>query len=93
MHSSKTIVDTKEQDAIYAVVNKVMANKKMNSIFIPDVVERQIYYNLLSFCFAGLKEVLQGTKIEFLDHIIRIDIEPSAPLPSVVPEPTAPIQN
>jgi hypothetical protein len=43
--------------------------------YVPDVVEKEIYKNLIIYFFGIFKEVVDSTKIEFLDHEITFIIK------------------
>lgn len=44
--------------------------------FIPDVVEKRIYINLLKLLLATTKNILNGVRLEVLNHVITIHIDP-----------------
>lgn len=63
------------------VVEQMLANKDINSKWIPDFVERRLYLNTLTLVMALLEEVLGTSEVSFLGHKLTFNVEP-------IPEPS-----
>lgn len=57
-------------------INILLKNEKVNINYLPDSVEKQIYYNTFSLLLNMLSETLKNTKINFFGHDIKIIITP-----------------
>lgn len=64
------------QDTIERMVETFLKNKDINHRFIPDAIERNMYYNMIRIILAVVDETLETTRIEFLGHEIRLRLEP-----------------
>jgi hypothetical protein len=58
------------------VVEQLLANKDINSRWIPDFIERRLYLNVLVLGIALLEEVLSKSEITFLGHKITLQLTP-----------------
>jgi hypothetical protein len=54
----------------------MLENVDINQSCIPDNIEKQMYINLLKLILGNLKMLLDGIKIEILNHEINIVIKP-----------------
>ena len=79
----------KEKDAtelaIEKIVDKMLQNADINASCIPDNLEKQLYINLLKLILGNLKVILDGVKVDFLEHEITIVIKPKEGGDSGVP--------
>lgn len=66
-----------DEERIRSIVDKFLENQKINVGFIPDVVERNLYVNLLRILLHLLNEVSKETSLTFLGHEIQISVKPS----------------
>ena len=60
------------------LVDKILDDKNINCSFLPDVVEKQIYKNVLTIGLELLKQTLENSKINFIGHEIKFTITPSS---------------
>ena len=57
-------------------VDKIMQDPTLNSKYLPDVIEKQVYKNALSLGLGMLKQILETTEIHALGHKITLKLEP-----------------
>ena len=67
-----------ESEAIRKLVDGILKDKDINNQFIPDVLERKIYENVLEVVMSQIKLTLESTKIEFMNHEINFVVKPIA---------------
>lgn len=72
----KNEIDLNNQ-RIDEMVDKIINDKSINCSLIPDVVERQIYKNVLTMSLELLKQTLENSKINFIGHEITFNVKPS----------------
>ena len=70
------IKDGKTNNAVDKIVDDIMSSNEINITYLPDLVERQIYKNLIIYIFGIVEKVIKTTKIEFLNHEITFNITP-----------------
>lgn len=58
------------------IVEQFLSDDKINISLLPDVVERQIYRNVISLAMELLKATLETTKIDFMGHEVSFVIKP-----------------
>ena len=70
-------VDNKNisSDAADKIVENLISKKDVNMSYVPDVIEKEIYKNLIIYFFGIFKEIVDTTKIEFLEHEITFIIK------------------
>jgi len=66
---------TKQQ--IQETVDKILENQNINIKYLPDVVERQLYINILTILINLLDETLSSSSIKLLGFEINFDLEPT----------------
>lgn len=77
--SAKTDPQSNESmRAIETFVNLLMQNKHVNCTYMPDFIEKDIYRNLIIVVLANLKEWIRTIRLEILNHVITMNIEPIA---------------
>ena len=71
-----------------SITEKVMSDKRIeeivdkmlkgsaNSGFIPDIVEKSIYVNVLKLVVQAVDEIVESTSIQILGHEIKLDMKP-----------------
>jgi hypothetical protein len=64
-------------DAIDSVVDEFMKEKAMNTVIIPDFIERRLYKNILQLALSAVNKVLDTTHVEFLNHRIEFTMKPA----------------
>ena len=74
IHEAKT----DEDKAIDAVVDKFLANEFVNNKYIPDVIERRMYRNVIKMSIGCMKTTFDNVHVEILGHKLSINIEPVA---------------
>ena len=60
---------------IEEIAERMIQNEAMNIKYLPDFVERQIYKNMLNIVIGLLNEIIEGGKIEILEHEITLKME------------------
>lgn len=65
-----------EEDAIAIIVDRYLKNDLINNPLVPDFIERRIYCNILKLTLGVLKDTLEESKINVLDHEITFNIKP-----------------
>lgn len=68
--------DSISSDVVDKIVENLLSKKDVNMSYVPDVVEKEIYKNLIIYFFGIFKEVVDTTKIEFLEHEITFIMKP-----------------
>ena len=63
------------QDKIDKFVEEMMLNKNINIGYLPDYVEKQRYKNIFSYMMNMFKEIILNSKIQVMDHEIKIYIK------------------
>lgn len=65
----------KINDAILEqVADRLLANRAINSLVIPDVIERQIYINCIKIIFRTFTAVLEGFCLSICGHELRMSL-------------------
>ena len=72
IHEAKT----DEDRAIDAVVDKFLLNEFVNNKYIPDVIERRMYRNVIKMSIGAMKTTFDNVSVEILGHKLTINIEP-----------------
>jgi hypothetical protein len=57
-------------------VDNLLKNKKVNSSYVFDPVERRLYINVVTFLVEGCAEFLKNVELKVLDKRVRITVEP-----------------
>lgn len=72
---NSTPLDPQEQ-AVRDFVEKLLSDDKINSRLLSDNWEKEVYVNLFCFGISFFKKILETLKIEVLNHVITVRIEP-----------------
>lgn len=64
-------------DAIDSMVDEFMKDKGLNTLLLPDFVERRLYKNVLHLALSAMNQVLDSTHVEFLGHRIEFSMKPA----------------
>ena len=64
--------------ALESVADRLLANKAVNQLLVPDIVERQLYVNCLKLVFRLLDAVASTLRCTLCGHDVRIHFEPCA---------------
>ena len=75
--------------AIRQYVDRLLADPAINSM-VPDSIERRIYIRFIHLLLALIKQTLESTRIEFLNHVITFRIEPLGPEDPLGDDTTSP---
>ena len=67
-----------DETILEEVADRLLANKAVNNILIPDFIERQLYVNCLKLVFRVLDTIAASFRITVCGHDIRLHIEPSS---------------
>lgn len=67
---------TEEEQAINVVVQRYLQNELINNPFIPDVIERRIYVNVMKLIIGVLKDTVEHANIDILGHRIHFSMSP-----------------
>jgi hypothetical protein len=68
-------------------VDKIMQDPAINSKYLPDIVEKQIYKNVLIMGLGMIKQILSTTEIRTLGHKITLTMEPLSDADAHPPAP------
>tara|TARA_Y100000389_G_scaffold114197_1_gene111387 strand:- start:421 stop:888 length:468 start_codon:yes stop_codon:yes gene_type:complete len=55
-------------------VEKLISDEQLNINWLPDYVERQIYFNVFNIIMRLLTDILQDTSLELIGHKIKFNI-------------------
>ena len=55
-------------------VEKLISDEQLNINWLPDYVERQIYFNVFNIIMRLLTDVLEDTSLELIGHKIKFNI-------------------
>jgi len=69
---------TPEDQAIEAFVMAQLKNADINISYLPDSIEKQIYINLIKIIIGNLHQITDSVRIELLNHVITLKIEPKS---------------
>jgi hypothetical protein len=69
-----------QEKAIEAFVEAQIQNADINITCIPDGIEKEIYINLIKILLGNLHQITQSVRIEILNHVITLHIEPKETL-------------
>jgi hypothetical protein len=67
-----------DEKILEEVADRLLANKAVNNILIPDFIERQLYLNCLKLVFRVLDTIAASFRITVCGHDIRLHFEPSS---------------
>ncbi|WIA11347.1 hypothetical protein OEZ85_011468 [Tetradesmus obliquus] len=59
---------------ILGMVDTMLANKEVNIWWLPDQLERIIYFNMMTLMLSVLDEVVDGMSISFAGHNVRLSL-------------------
>lgn len=65
-----------EEQAIERMVDRYLANKQINSKFIPDAIERKMYKNMLRILIGLLKDTFNNAHVDLLGHRVSFSMHP-----------------
>jgi len=69
-HLSDAVIDE--------LVTHMLQNADINISVLPDYMERRIYANIVRILIGNVTELLRHVKIEVLNHVITMRIDPVA---------------
>lgn len=75
-HREKKPAPTPEDQAIEAFVMAQLKDADVNMTYLPDGIEKQIYINLIKIIIGNLHQITDSVRIEILNHVITLKIEP-----------------
>lgn len=58
-------------------VDKMLEDENVNIKYLPDFVEKKIYINVFNLVLGLLDNLMDSTKIEFMGHHIKLDLQSS----------------
>lgn len=64
-------------ERIEQYIDELLADDEINQAFVPDVMERAMYRNVLRLSVRLLERLLRESRVEFLGHTIKFTIEPN----------------
>lgn len=64
-------------ERVKEIVDRFMADARINSPLLPDFIERAIYRNVITLALALVDELASGASIEFLGHRIELRVKRS----------------
>lgn len=67
------------KESIMEFVNTLLNDENVNVKFFPDVVERQLYRNVINIIMEILKHTVESCCIKVMGHEITIALRPSDP--------------
>lgn len=70
---------SEEDLVINMIVDRYLKDEHINNKFIPDVVEKRIYRNILRLITGLAKDTLGHANIQILGHQINFNITPIVP--------------
>lgn len=62
---------------IDAVVDEFLKDNGLNTVFIPDFIEKKLYKNVLVLALSAMNRVLDTAHVEFLGHRIEFVMKPA----------------
>ncbi|KAK3271583.1 hypothetical protein CYMTET_20083 [Cymbomonas tetramitiformis] len=78
------------KEVVLARVENMLADEKVNIKWLPDVIEKQIYLNVLSLMLQVMNDVLKGMSMEFAGHRIKFNLTFLDVKMPTTPEPPTP---
>jgi hypothetical protein len=78
--------------AVRRVVDAFLRNPDVNQTYLPDAIERRLYYNMIKLFLGVLSESLKHARVELLGHQIVLHMDPMAlspPPPMAAAAPAA----
>ncbi len=75
----KKVLKEISRQKISDFVNVLLNDENINIQYLPDIVERQIYTNVLMIIFSLLNHSLDNFDINFLDHKLKCSFNPTIP--------------
>ena len=64
-----------ETRAIMQFIDSLLRDNRINTV-LPDSLEKKIYVNMFKMLFAFLKQATDSVKVEFLNHVLTIQVKP-----------------
>jgi len=64
------------EDKIEEFIETVLKNENVNIDYLPDVVEKQIYKNVLLLLFSLMDKTIDKARFQFIGHEIKLTIQP-----------------
>lgn len=68
--------DNTREKAIDAIIDRLMADDNVNQRFIPDIIERKLYKNMMSIIIGLAQETIQNSSIDVLGHRLSFTLTP-----------------
>jgi hypothetical protein len=75
----KKIINEISKEKIKDFVNNLLTDEDINIIYLPDIVERQIYINILTIILGIVNHSLDDINIKFLEHNLKMSFHPTIP--------------
>jgi len=75
--------------AVRRIVDAFLRNPDVNQTYLPDAIERRLYYNMIKLFLGVLSESLKHAKVELLGHQIVLHMDPMVLPPEQAAAPAA----
>ncbi len=75
----KQVMKEISREKIKDFVNNLLVDEDINIQYLPDVVEKQIYINMLTIIFSLINHSLNNLDIKFLEHNLKMSFYPIVP--------------
>ena len=72
---AKLIYKLSGDDGIEKYVDKLLADKMVNSAVIPDFIERKIYINVVTLILGVLKDTVNSSSIDLIGNKITLHMD------------------
>ena len=73
---SADALEKKLQGSVSRLVDNILENDGINSVMIPDYIERKIYTNVFTVLISMVKEILEDTNINIFNQNIKFQMTP-----------------
>ncbi len=67
-----------QEKAVRDFVERLLSDERINNRFISDNIEKEMYVNIYCFGISFVKKILETLRIEVLNHVITVRIEPNS---------------
>ena len=71
---SADALEKKLQGSVSKLVDNILKNDSINSVMIPDYIERKIYTNVFTVLISMIKEILEDTNINIFNQNIKFQM-------------------
>ena len=65
------------KESVIKIVDNMLENDGINSVLLPDYIEKKLYINVLTMIINLLKETLENTNLTLLNQKISLKVEPN----------------